>query len=396
MPETNATQPSQPTQQLTSPKEETIKDRKAEDIKGLVFKFRIIRWILFAVMIFCLGVIYIMPKISFFKSRTSSGTAWTILIISILLWYGSHCLKFVRAWENGVVFRLGELLGRDFVDSGSKGLKNTIRQIFWSDAEGMRSSGPTWIWYGLDEIVFVRIDQQEGKPLILTVFCKDNFDVTIPIFFVYRVKNAPDFLVNITRPIDQLSKMVEAGMRGFIGNNTFEQIKKEGEEFSEELVKKINIQVNPSDEGRGWGVELIQIRILDVNLDPKMQERIENVAKAEKDKEVVKINAEAKKVEVETLAEAELTKVKKAADGELYGLERKAKGTGMLIVEQGKAYAGPGGERVYGAKVAETIKPADKTFVMGGFGGSQDDAMITKTIGTLAGGLSLLKGDKKE
>jgi len=386
---------------LTSPREETLKDRKSEDIKGLVFKFRLIRWILFTIMGFCLGVIFIMPKISSHESRISSGFAWVILILSIFLWYGSHCLKFVRAWENGVIFRFGDLrvMGKSEKYASSKKFKKIIRKFSGRTGERARKPGPTWIWYGLDKIVFVRADQQEGAPLSLTVFCADNFDVTVPVFFVYRVTDAASFLVNVTKPVDQLTKMVEAGMRGFIGKNQFDIIrgkkdvtkKDERDDFIAALVGEINKQINPSDEGSGegrnWGIELIQVRILDVNLDPKMQEKIENVAKAEKDKEVVKINAEAKKAEIETLAEAEKTKVQKAAEAKRFELEQQAEGMGAFIAKQGEAYNKPGGERVFGAKVSETIKSADKTFVIN-LGDNKVEGVIGAAIGALAGGFS--------
>jgi len=420
MPETTV---NQRTQQMMSPKEDVLKDRidrRVEEIKNLVSKFRHFRWILFAVMVFCLGVIFIMPRIHSLESRTSSDYAWLVLAISIIIWYSSHCLKFVRAWENAAVFRFGKLLKVNTESlSGRKHVQkfNPVRlwyffkdKVLWRRKDRVRKPGPRWVWYFLDKIVFIRTDQREGLPLVLSLLCQDNIDVDIKVFFIFRVKDVASFLVNISRAIEALTNMVEAEIRSFVGITTFDELRgPKKDEFSKKLVEEINKQINPLipedpdkndsllviDKDKDWGIELVQIRMKDIDPKPDVLEKIQNVLKAKKDQEVVIINANAKKAEIETLAEAEKTKVQKAAEAKRFELEQQAEGQGAFIAKQGKAYAEPGGERVYGVEISKTIKAGDKTIIMS-LGGTQDEALLSKAFGALAGGMSVLKGNRKE
>ena len=382
MPETNT---SQGGQQLTSPREETIKDRKAEDIKGLVFKFRFIRWVLFAVMAFCLGVIYIMPKISSFKSRTSSGTAWTILIISILLWYGSHCLKFVRAWENGVVFRFGTLVGSPREKPEElKGLKNFLKRFWGLTGKGSRGSGPTWVWYVIDKFVFVRMDQRLGKPIELSLLCGlsgKKLEVNVKAFFVYRIENAANFLVKTTNAIDLIADMVESGIGSLVGESEFSQLVEKRAELADKLMEDINSRISD------WGLTVKQVRIKDIDPQEDVLREMQGVIKAEN-------QAKAKIEEAKGIAQAEIEKAngqaqarKTLAEVKKFEMQQEAEGAGSLIARQGEAYAGPGGERVFGAKVSESIKPADKTIVVN-LGEKPEDGIIGAAIGALAGGFS--------
>jgi regulator of protease activity HflC (stomatin/prohibitin superfamily) len=351
---------------------------------------------------FCLGVIFIMPKISSFQSRISSGSAWMLLILSIVGWYVSHCLKFIRAWENAVVFRFGELFTRIVIKKDKEGKKV-------EETERAREPGPRWIWYGLDKIVFVRMDQQEGKSLELSLLCGSRgkkLEVTVKTFFVYKIKDAASFLVNASKGIELLTSMIEAGIGSIVGGNEFEILVEERDVFTNRLKKIINNRVSNPDEAsdvtdsdftliekdkkrefasvppvsenkeKEWGLEVLQIRMKDIDPRSDVLETMQGVIKAEN-----QAQAEVEKAQGQGKARKILAEVKK------FELEQEGKGAGVLISEQGKAYNEPGGEKVYGAKVSETIKPADKTFVIN-LGDNKVEGAIGAAIGALAGGFS--------
>jgi regulator of protease activity HflC (stomatin/prohibitin superfamily) len=375
MPETNATQQNQGGQQLTSPKEETIKDRKAEDKKALIFRFRLIRWILFAIMTFCLGVIFIMPKISSHESRISLFWIWTLLIFSIAGWYTSHCLKFIRAWENAVVFRFGEIFTRKVIKKDKNGKKV-------EETERAREPGPRWIWYFLDKIVFVRMDQQEGKPLELSLLCGSRgkkLEVTVKTFFVYKVKDAASFLVNASKGIELLTGMIEAGVGSIIGGNEFEILVEERDVFTNRLKKIINNRISNPDEAsdvtdsdftftdktkkeefskvlpasenreKEWGLEVLQIRMKDIDPRPDVLETMQGVIKAEN-----QAQAEVEKAEGQVKVRKMLAEVKK------FELEQEGEGAGVLYGKQADALNKPGGEKVTAIEVSKTVKSGDK------------------------------------
>lgn len=349
MPETNTTQ------QLMSPGEEALKERRTKEIKDLVFKFRAFRWILFTVFGFALVAAFdIVPWITRGSHRLAipAGVIWVIFIFSPIAWYVSHCLKFTRAWENTAVFRLGAS----------------------HPTNPVRKPGLTWTWYFLDKPVFVRSDQQQIPLPKLSILSGDNIELTIPAFFICKITEPMDFLVKVSNGIKALTDMVESAIRSEVGVRKFEKVREDRDEIAKKIIGDL------AEQTEQWGLKLLQIRLLDVDVPDDVVEKIKNVLKAEKDKEVVIINADAKKAETERLADAELIKVKKAAEGAQYKMEKEGEGMKSQIKAKIEAL-GPDGAKIMGAVMMieqAQIQEGDKLIIGSDITGIPAAAAIIK------------------
>lgn len=150
-------------------------------------------------------------------------------------------------------------------------------------------------------IVALDVSRQE-------VMTKDNISVSIDAVVFVRVTNTKDSLINIRNLWDSVMKHAQTTMRDVVGNVELDELLTRREEIAEKIEKVVE------EETQGWGVEIISVKLQNVELPEDMKRVIARQAEAEREKRAVIIKSEG-----ELTAAANLEKaVKQMSNRALY------------------------------------------------------------------------------
>lgn len=128
-------------------------------------------------------------------------------------------------------------------------------------------------------IVALDVSRQE-------VMTKDNISVSIDAVVFVRVTNTKDSLINIRNLWDSVMKHAQTTMRDVVGNVELDELLTRREEIAEKIEKVVE------EETQGWGVEIISVKLQNVELPEDMKRVIARQAEAEREKRAVIIKSE--------------------------------------------------------------------------------------------------------
>jgi regulator of protease activity HflC (stomatin/prohibitin superfamily) len=115
---------------------------------------------------------------------------------------------------------------------------------------------------------------------------KDNISVSIDAVNFVRVSNTKDSLVNIQDLWNSVMKHAQTTMRDVVGNVELDELLTRREEIAERIEKVVE------EETQDWGVEIISVKLQNVELPEDMKRVIARQAEAEREKRAVIIKSE--------------------------------------------------------------------------------------------------------
>ncbi|MDP2934320.1 MAG: SPFH domain-containing protein [bacterium] len=385
MPETNVV--------TSNTKPET--DWRIKEISGLKKKINITRSIF--LLIFAADLLFIFTGFFLSNSFYSVVPTWFfffVLVSTLFGWYATHCLKFVKAWEKGVVFRLGKMLPKPLTkknekkdekdkkkDKSEEGnfFNKVIRRIFKNF--NPQDPGPVWVFYPFEKLVFVpmwtRAEDLEPRKIIT----KDLIEATLDILLYWKVTDACDFVIKAEDPIPMAAEFTWATLRSEVGSRKFKevysavakintnlQIALAAEGYMKEIDIKKNISINEINDkleeklktedsaeqkaDKNWGLEIKTVMIQAVIPPPGYSEAMLNLAVATQNAEAVRKTAAGKKDADIMVAEANEFTLKANARG-------KAEDTKLQV-----AAFGPDGAKILATTmIAGMVQKGDKFFI---------------------------------
>jgi len=118
------------------------------------------------------------------------------------------------------------------------------------------------------------------------VMTKDNISVSIDAVVFAKVINTKDSLINIRNLWDSVMKQAQATMRDVVGSIELDDLLA----HREEIANKIETVIE--EETRNWGVEIISVKLQNIELPEDMKRVIARQAEAEREKRAVIIKSE--------------------------------------------------------------------------------------------------------
>jgi regulator of protease activity HflC (stomatin/prohibitin superfamily) len=170
-------------------------------------------------------------------------------------------LAINKEWEEAIILRFGKfqrLVGPGFF-------------FKWPLAEAFLRQDK--------RIVTLDVSRQE-------VMTKDNISVSIDAVNFVRVSNTKDSLINIQNLWNSVMKHAQTTMRDVVGNVELDELLTRREEIAERIEKVVE------DETQDWGVEIISVKLQNVELPLDMKRVIARQAEAEREKRAVIIKSE--------------------------------------------------------------------------------------------------------
>jgi regulator of protease activity HflC (stomatin/prohibitin superfamily) len=182
-------------------------------------------------------------------------------------------LKIIKEYERGVVLTLGK-----YSRTLSPGLKIVIPVIQQLIKVDMRLRA-------------VDIPRQE-------VITKDNVTIGVNAVVYFKVEKAEDAVLKIEDYSYAVSQYALAALRDVIGGVELDTLLSERERISAEIKKIVD------EETSSWGVDVVSIKIQDIELPAAMKRAMAAQAEAEREKRAIIAKSEGEIVAAENLKRA--------------------------------------------------------------------------------------------
>ena len=163
---------------------------------------------------------------------------------------------------------------------------------------GMREAGLTWIFPGIQRMIYadmriatVDIPQQE-------VITKDNVPLNINAVVYYQIENAEKAILNIQNYPVAVADFSQVALCDVVGGFELDHVLSEREIIAD----RIKIIVDKTTEA--WGINITAIKLQDIELPDDMKRIMAKQAESERERRAIIIRAEGELEASKKLAEA--------------------------------------------------------------------------------------------
>jgi regulator of protease activity HflC (stomatin/prohibitin superfamily) len=196
-----------------------------------------------------------------------------IVIVALLLIVAAMALKIVKQYEQGVLFRLGRVIG--------------IR------APGLRVIVP---FVDVLRRVSLRIItmpiQSQG------IITRDNVSVDVSAVAYFRVVDPVKSVVAIENVYAAIDQIAQTTLRKVVGQHTLDETLSETDRINLDIRAILDVTTV------AWGVEVTLVELKDIQLPESMKRAMARQAEAEREKRAKIINAEGESLAAAALGEA--------------------------------------------------------------------------------------------
>ena len=189
----------------------------------------------------------------------SLPTVVGILIFAI--WF-YNCVKILREYERGVIFRLGKVLPNP------------------------KGPGLIFVFWPIDKMVKVdlRIVALDVPPQ--DTITRDNVTVTVNAVVFYRVMDARKAIVEVERFLYATSQLAQTTLRSVLGESELDELLSQRDKLNSRLQSILDLRTDP------WGIKVTAVEVKTVDLPQEMIRAISKQAEAERERRAKVIHAE--------------------------------------------------------------------------------------------------------
>jgi len=199
--------------------------------------------------------------------------AWVSIAIFLLIVFGLGGLRVINQYERGVVLTLGKYSAT--YTPGLRWICPIIQKMIKVD---MR-------------ITTIDVPRQEA-------ITKDNVPVGVNAVVYFKVERAEDAVLKVQSYPYAVSQYSIAALRDIIGGVELDTLLAERERIASEIKKIVDT------ETAHWGIDIIAIKIQDIEIPAAMKRAMAAQAEAEREKRAIIIKAEGEIKAAENLKEA--------------------------------------------------------------------------------------------
>jgi regulator of protease activity HflC (stomatin/prohibitin superfamily) len=197
-----------------------------------------------------------------------------VVVIFVLLVVGAALsVRIVKQYEQGVLFRLGRVLG-----ARAPGLRVIIPFADVLHRVSLR-------------IVTMPI-QSQG------IITRDNVSVDVSAVAYFRVVDAVKSVVAIENVHAAINQIAQTTLRKVVGQHTLDQTLSETDKINLDIRKILDVSTVE------WGVEVTLVELKDIQLPDSMKRAMAKQAEAEREKRAKIINAEGESLAAAALGQA--------------------------------------------------------------------------------------------
>jgi len=196
-----------------------------------------------------------------------------LLVIVLLLIVARMSIRIVRQYEQGVLFRLGRVIG-------------------------VRMPGLRFIIPVIDRLQLVSLRIVTMPIQSQGIITQDNVSVDISAVAYYRVIDAVKSVVAIENVAAAINQIAQTTLRKVVGRHSLDQTLSETEHINSDIREILDALTLE------WGVEVTLVELKDIQLPESMKRAMARQAEAEREKRAKIIAAEGESIAAAALGEA--------------------------------------------------------------------------------------------
>jgi len=197
-----------------------------------------------------------------------------LVFLAIIVLYLLNCIKILREYERGVVFRLGRALPQP------------------------KGPGIIFIFRPFDQMVRVSLRQEVMEVPPQDVITKDNVTIKVNAVITMRVMDPAKAVIEVSNYVYQTSQFAQTTLRSVLGEVELDGLLSHRDALNQRIQAIIDLRTEP------WGVKVVSVEVKQVDLPDSMQRAMAMQAQAEREKRSKIINAEGEYQAAQRLVEA--------------------------------------------------------------------------------------------
>jgi len=182
--------------------------------------------------------------------------------IAIAVLYLLNCIKILREYERGVIFRLGRL------------------------QENAKGPGVIFVFAPVDKIIRVDLRQQALEVPPQDIITRDNVTLKVNAVVYWRVLNAPQAVVQVQNYYWQTQQFAQTTLRSVLGEVELDELLAHRDKLNARIQSILDQHTSP------YGVKVSNVEVKQVDLPESMLRAMAKQAEAEREKRAKIIHAE--------------------------------------------------------------------------------------------------------
>ncbi|MFH1654281.1 MAG: slipin family protein [Pseudomonadota bacterium] len=186
----------------------------------------------------------------------------TSLIIGFIVLYLLSCIKILREYERGVIFRLGRLLKKP------------------------KGPGIIFVFKPVDKMVRVglRLIALDVPPQ--DIITRDNVSVQVNAVVYFKVMDANKAIAEVENYSYVTSQMAQTTLRSVIGERELDELLSKRDSINAQIREILDKQTDP------WGIKVSNVEVKHVDITEELKRAMARQAEAERERRAKVINAE--------------------------------------------------------------------------------------------------------
>jgi len=227
-----------------------------------------------------------------------------VVLIAIFLWLFISGMRIVRPRQQGLIERLGKY-------------RKTASQGFH------------WIIPLIDRMIKVDITENMVDVEPQKIITKDDLNATVDAVVYFRVLDPMKAIYKAQNYRAQITSLARTTLRDIIGKMTLTEANSKRDTLNSILETELDKQTD------AWGIDVIRVELQRIEPPPDVQEAMNKVVIAEREKKAAIDFATATETEADGLRRSEIKK----AEGIKQGLILEAEGQAQAIIQVATAEA---------------------------------------------------------
>ena len=196
------------------------------------------------------------------------------IVIAIIVLYLLNCIKILREYERGVIFRLGRALPQ------------------------AKGPGIIFVFRPLDQIVRISLRQEVLEVPPQDVITRDNVTIKVNAVITLKVLDPSRAVIEVANYVYQTSQFAQTTLRSVLGEVELDGLLSHRDALNQRIQSIIDLRTEP------WGVKVVSVEVKQVDLPESMLRAMAKQAEAEREKRSKIINAEGEYAAAQRLVEA--------------------------------------------------------------------------------------------
>lgn len=197
-----------------------------------------------------------------------------VIIVFFVIFYFMSCIKILREYERGVIFRLGRLL------------------------ENPKGPGIVFVLWPIDSMVRVSLRTITLEVPPQDIITRDNVSVKVNAIVYFRVIDSSRAIVEVENYLYATSQLAQTTLRSVLGEVEMDDLLSHRETLNLKLQTILDQHTDP------WGIKVSLVEVKQVDLPQEMQRAMAKQAEAEREKRAKIIHAEGECTAATKLVEA--------------------------------------------------------------------------------------------